>query len=151
MPRVRDLLDRFRPAGAPGAASAVGVPADRRDALAAELEPVFAALQGVIARCAQMRRDAVAECARREEAAAHRARAMLAQARGEAEAERAAAAATLRRRAQIAADEAQRRAAIRAQEIRESGAAARPELVRLAIERARADLAAFAEQETEQR
>ena len=44
MPRVRDVLYRFRPAGAPGAASSAGVPVDRSADLAAELEPVFALL-----------------------------------------------------------------------------------------------------------
>ena len=29
MPRVRDVLHRFSPAGAPGAASTAGVPVDR--------------------------------------------------------------------------------------------------------------------------
>ncbi|MGH3390635.1 MAG: hypothetical protein ACRDOO_17345 [Actinomadura sp.] len=40
---MRDFLERFRPAGAPGAAAAA-VPADRRAELAAELEVVFARL-----------------------------------------------------------------------------------------------------------
>jgi flagellar biosynthesis/type III secretory pathway protein FliH len=40
---MRSFLERFRPAGAPGAAAAA-VPADRRVELAAELEPVFAML-----------------------------------------------------------------------------------------------------------
>ena len=47
MPRTRGLLQRFRGAGAPGAASAVGVPADRVAETAAELEPVFARLAPV--------------------------------------------------------------------------------------------------------
>lgn len=44
MPRVSDLLYRFRPSGAPGSAAAAGVPADRAHDLAAELDPVFASL-----------------------------------------------------------------------------------------------------------
>jgi len=39
--RARDLLYRFRPAGAPGAASATGVPVDRVADLEAELQPLF--------------------------------------------------------------------------------------------------------------
>jgi hypothetical protein len=45
MPRVRDLLYRFRPEGAPGAAAAAGVPADRAAELTAELEPLIAAAE----------------------------------------------------------------------------------------------------------
>ncbi len=44
MPGLGDLLDRFRPVGAPGGATAAGVPVDRRAEALAELEPVFAAL-----------------------------------------------------------------------------------------------------------
>lgn len=43
MPAMRDFLERFRPAGAPGPAAAA-VPADRPAELAAELEAVFALL-----------------------------------------------------------------------------------------------------------
>ncbi|HEX7745917.1 MAG TPA: hypothetical protein VF462_11720, partial [Micromonosporaceae bacterium] len=59
MPAVRELLDRFRPAGAPGAASAAGVPADRQTTASAELDPVFAALADVVAKCAGLRATAV--------------------------------------------------------------------------------------------
>ena len=44
VPRVSDLLYRFRPSGAPGAATQAGVPADRARDLAEELEPVFASV-----------------------------------------------------------------------------------------------------------
>ena len=61
MPGLRDYLDRFRPAGAPGAGGA-GVPADRSRELEAELTTVLALLDGVHAECAgivaQARRDA---------------------------------------------------------------------------------------------
>ena len=52
MPRVRDLLYRFRPSGAPGAATAAGVPVDRTAKLAAELDPVFARLADTEEECA---------------------------------------------------------------------------------------------------
>ncbi len=52
MPQLRDFLDRFRPAGAPGAAARVAVPADRSAELEAELAPVLALLDGVDAECA---------------------------------------------------------------------------------------------------
>jgi hypothetical protein len=61
VPDLRDFLSRFRPAGAPGAA-AIGVPADRRRELEAEVGPVLALLAGTDAECgrivAQARRDA---------------------------------------------------------------------------------------------
>lgn len=41
MPGWRDFLDRFRPAGAPGAASAGAIPIDRAAAAAAELMPLL--------------------------------------------------------------------------------------------------------------
>jgi hypothetical protein len=46
LPQARDFLNRFRPAGAPGAASRVAVPADRTAELASELVPVLALLAG---------------------------------------------------------------------------------------------------------
>jgi hypothetical protein len=54
VPRVRDLLYRFRPAGGPGSATPAGVPADRARDLATELEPVFAALAPTVARCREL-------------------------------------------------------------------------------------------------
>jgi hypothetical protein len=55
VPRVGDLLYRFRPSGAPGSATAAGVPADRARDLAEELEPVFAALAPTVAECRAIR------------------------------------------------------------------------------------------------
>jgi hypothetical protein len=75
VPQLRDFLDRFRPAGAPGAAARTGVPADRSRELAAEVGPVLALLDGVGAEreriILQARRDAGrAMAAARAEAAA---------------------------------------------------------------------------------
>lgn len=75
MPQLRDFLDRFRPAGAPGAAARAAVPVDRRGELEAELGPVLALLDSVDAECAHMVAQARYEAARitaaaREEAAA---------------------------------------------------------------------------------
>lgn len=72
---VRRFLRLLRPAGAPGSAGAVGVPADRRSELEAELQPVFDALAGAEAGCARqgaaasrrggsLGREAAAEVAR---------------------------------------------------------------------------------------
>jgi F0F1-type ATP synthase membrane subunit b/b' len=51
LPQFRDFLARFRPAGSPGAASRVGVAADRMRELSAELEPVLALLAPTHAEC----------------------------------------------------------------------------------------------------
>jgi hypothetical protein len=89
MPSVRDLLARFRPAGAPGAATAAGVPADRRADLTSELEPVFAALASTRQECQRLRRAADSAATRTVAEADRQAQAVLARARIEAEAERA--------------------------------------------------------------
>lgn len=54
MAQAHNFLDRFRPAGAPGAAGRAGVPADRRRELAAEIEPVLALLDAAYAECGQI-------------------------------------------------------------------------------------------------
>jgi hypothetical protein len=63
MPRVRDFLYRFRPAGAPGAAAEAGVPIDRTAELTAELEPLFASLARTERECANIRDHAKADAA----------------------------------------------------------------------------------------
>jgi V/A-type H+/Na+-transporting ATPase subunit D len=52
MASARDLLERFRPAGTPGAAAPAGVPYDRGAALEDELRPVLALLSPTEERCA---------------------------------------------------------------------------------------------------
>jgi len=100
MPRVRDLLYRFRPAGAPGAAGAAGVPVDRSADLAAELEPLFAELVGTERECAQIseqaRQDAIGLRAREAE----RARTVVTAAGAQVQVERAAVAAQSQQRAE---------------------------------------------------
>jgi flagellar biosynthesis/type III secretory pathway protein FliH len=140
---VRDLLDRFRPAGAPGPAGAAGVPADRRESAAAELAPVFTALDEVEQECDRLRRAAAQAAAERRAAAAEQARAIVARARNEAGAERAAAAARVREDtaaelAQVAAS-----AAAEADEVRRRGAQRLPQLLSQVVERVHADLAAL--------
>lgn len=63
MAQWRDFLGRFRPAGAPGAASPRGVPTDRAAAAAAELEPLFALLDEINAEVDRVHRDATDEVA----------------------------------------------------------------------------------------
>jgi hypothetical protein len=141
MPGVRDLLDRFRPAGAPGSAGAAGVPLDRQAATTTELDPVFAALAPVVAECRRLRRDAAREAARREAAAAEQARALVARARNAAAADRAAAAARVRE--DVAAEVAQLNevAAAEAEEVRRRGAQRLPWLVSRVVDLVRDDLA----------
>jgi hypothetical protein len=74
VPRVRDLLYRFRPLGSPGAATRPGVPADRERALADELEPVFASLSSTLADCratVEEGRRHAAQIRARDDAACH--------------------------------------------------------------------------------
>jgi vacuolar-type H+-ATPase subunit H len=102
VPQLHDFLDRFRPAGAPGAAGRAAVPADHSRELETELLPVLALLDGTDTQCAGI----------------------LAQAREDAEgivaAARAEAAALLR-------DASQRAAAARADAVQHAVAAARAE------------------------
>ena len=75
MPPVRNFLDRFRPAGSPGATARAAVPVDRSGELEAELVPVLTLLDGVDADCARIVAGARREAGRitgvaRQEAAA---------------------------------------------------------------------------------
>jgi len=138
--RARDLLDRLRPVGSPGAAAPAGVPVDRRAGLAAELAPVFAALADVENECHRIRAAAVAQAARRRQAGIERASDLLSRARTDAEAERAAAAAELRRRAETAAAEMQARADRGAEEIRGRAHRQLPSVVAAVLDRVRVDI-----------
>ncbi len=115
MPRPRDLLQRFRLAGTPGAAAAPGVPADRVAELSAELGPLLARLDSTCAEADRVRAAAQDEAQRRRHRAEERARAEVAAARSDADAERADAAARVRRHADEERDrmltEAEREAA----------------------------------------
>jgi len=64
LPQLGDFLNRFRPAGAPGAASRAGVPADRAAELSAELDPVLAMLAAADAECARLVAEAEQEAGR---------------------------------------------------------------------------------------
>lgn len=99
MPDIRAFLERFRPAGAPGAAAAA-VPADRRTTLAAELEPVFALLDDAEEECRRLLDEAEARAQSIRRAAGDEAAALVEQAHADAAAERATAAATVRKAAE---------------------------------------------------
>ena len=98
------VLDRFRPAGAPGSAGAMGVPALEDAGPAAELAPVLVALAPALdaarRRAAEASRTAAAEVERARE----QAEALVAQARLAADAARSTAAAEVRAQA-VDADE----------------------------------------------
>lgn len=89
MPQWNDFVDRFRPAGTPGAAARPGVPADRSAEAAAELTPLFALLDDTQDEVERIR-SAAAERADEILRAAHRqADQIAAQARADAESVRA--------------------------------------------------------------
>ena len=96
MLRARDLLARFRPVGAPGAAAPAGVPADRVVELSRELRPVFDELAEVQQQCTDLRSAAAAEASARRDRGAAEARAIVAAARLDAQAQRTDAAARVR-------------------------------------------------------
>jgi hypothetical protein len=96
MPRVSDLLYRFRPSGAPGAATQAGVPSDRVRDLAEELEPVFASLAQTQADCGRLVEEARAQAVRIRSRDAAEVERLLATAAPRAAAERARAAAAAR-------------------------------------------------------
>lgn len=89
MARARDLLDRFRPVGAPGAATAVGVPADRLAEVSQELEPVLALLDDVAAECTVVRADGERRARRLREEGLQRVARLQAAGRAQARAARA--------------------------------------------------------------
>lgn len=93
MPRARDLLERFRPAGAPGGATAAGMPTDRVADAEAELAPVLAALAPTQSECAAIVATARAEAAALIARAKEQARSLDETTRQRLPAERAAAAA----------------------------------------------------------
>jgi hypothetical protein len=100
VPRVRDLLYRFRPAGAPGPASAAAVPVDRAADRAAELEPVFALLAETEEQCAALRLAARRDAEARTALARETSRRVVADARAACSADRAAASAAVGSRAE---------------------------------------------------
>jgi hypothetical protein len=98
MATARDLLHRFRPAGAPGAASATGVPVDRGADLEAELRPLFDRLTVTERECALIVEHAQTIADRVRAGAIDRARAVVVAARERVDGERADVAAQARRR-----------------------------------------------------
>jgi hypothetical protein len=98
MMRARDLLERFRPSGAPGAAAPAGVPSERAAILREELLPVLELLGPTETQCDAVLRESRVRAERLRGDAATRSAARLSEARAQAEAARAEAAARQRRR-----------------------------------------------------
>jgi hypothetical protein len=92
MVAIAEILSRFRPVGAPGAAATTSVSTDHAAALEAELTPVLARLDDTDARCAAVAAEAAVEAARLGADAAERAARIATTARTRAEAARKAAA-----------------------------------------------------------
>lgn len=99
MPPVRDLLLRFRPSGAPGAAGPAGVPVDVSAQWSAELAPVFAALAATEDECTAVASEGLRRADQARATMRTRADALRAGLHQQAEAERAMAAAAAHDRA----------------------------------------------------
>jgi cell division septum initiation protein DivIVA len=112
-----DFLNRFRPAGTPGAAARAGVPVDRPAEAAAELEPILALLAEAESAGVAIRERARQDAKGIREQARARADSLVAEARARAEGERAVTAAGARARGQAESarltGQAERRAAAR--------------------------------------
>lgn len=140
MPRSRDILQRFRSAGTPGAATATGVPADRVAELSAELEPVLARLAVAQDEAARVRAEAQQEADRRRQAAAQDASARVAAAHRQAAAERADAALCLARQAEEEAAATLAAAARDATTVRRRATEAMPAYVERVLSAVKAEL-----------
>ena len=129
MPRVRDLLYRFRPAGVPGAASPAGVPTDRAADLATELAPALDALGPTEDECAAIVESARAAGRERGERDAAEASAIVESARARLQAERADVIARLRAESEQQSEEVLRSAREQAEAVRTASTARLPEYV----------------------
>ncbi len=89
MPQWQNVLDRFRPAGTPGAAGHPGIPADRSADAAAELAEVLALLDDVQEEAARTRQAATDRAREIRRDAQRQAAEIVAKARDDAESVRA--------------------------------------------------------------
>jgi cell division septum initiation protein DivIVA len=89
VPQWRNALDRFRPAGTPGAAGRPGIPADRSADAAAELTEVLALLDDAQEEAARTRQAATDRAQEIRRAAQRQAAELVAKARRDAESVRA--------------------------------------------------------------
>jgi vacuolar-type H+-ATPase subunit E/Vma4 len=89
VPQWQNVLDRFRPAGTPGAAGRPGIPADRSADAAAELTEVLALLDDVQEQAARTRQAATDRAQEIRRAAQREAAELITKARYDAESVRA--------------------------------------------------------------
>jgi hypothetical protein len=118
MPRTRELLERFRPSGTPGAAAGRGVPGDHVTERSAELEPVLDLLADTLATCRQIRAEAERESERLRRSGHDRALAAEAAAHRQAESVRVEAAVEATRRATRETDAVRKQARAEAEAVR---------------------------------
>lgn len=100
MPSARELLQRFRPLGTPGAAAPAGVPVDRAAEASRELQPVFDELAATVEEVGRIQQAAAEQARLRRDRAAEEGRRIVEHARLQAEAQRAEAAARIVARAE---------------------------------------------------
>lgn len=135
-----NFLERFRPLGAPGAATAAaGTPTDESGP-ATELIPVFAALAGTVEECRTMVERATLEAERELVNARERANAIVAQARIDVGEEQARAAAGVLQSSSVRDTEILRAAESEAARVTIAGEAQIASLARDVVERLLADL-----------
>jgi cell division septum initiation protein DivIVA len=89
VPQWQNMLDRFRPAGTPGAAGRPGIPADRSADAAAELTAMLALLDDAQEEAARTRQGATERAQEIRRAAHRQAAELVAKARDDAESVRA--------------------------------------------------------------
>jgi len=139
-PPGRNLLERFRPVGTPGAAAPAGVPADRAADAATEVAPVLAALRPTLDECATIRTAAEEMARQRVADAEEQAQRLLAQFQLEAPEERAVSAAAVRQSGQAAVEQLLADATEETRRLRERAASRLPAVVDHVVALVRADL-----------
>ncbi|MBP3044384.1 hypothetical protein KKR91_07165 [Arthrobacter jiangjiafuii] len=127
------LLDRFRPVGAPGPAGPAGVPATDDQGPAAELVPVFEALDPTIRQAQELTKDASTRAAETVAQARTQAAAMVEQARMDSGAVRAQAIAEVSQEARTADEEMLRAADDEAAELKRRGESRIPQLAAVIV------------------
>jgi hypothetical protein len=138
MPTLRSILDRFRPAPAPGRPGPLGVPSEKRLSAADELAPVFAVVDSIDAECTALRAEGMQRADQIWRAAEERAAQIAADAAVRAQEERAATTAARRAAAHQQYVDDVAAAQRQADEIYTKGLAGLPPKVAAAVERVRA-------------